>query len=77
MFYRSMMVDGKPHGEVWKARGKWHWFKEGRGIETYNRTARMLTVREHIARLNGHKLIHQVRLVRQPKPAAYHGGVRP
>jgi len=63
----TAMIEGKAHGDVFKLYGRWRWLRQdGKGVEVYHRRARMLTVREHIARLN-RLPVSQVRLVKQPK----------
>jgi hypothetical protein len=66
MFYTAM-IEGVSHGEVFKLSGRWRWARQdGKGVETYSRTNRMFTVRQHIARLN-RVPVAQVRLVKQTK----------
>jgi hypothetical protein len=68
MAFYDVIIDGKPHGEVFPCDGRWRWLRpNGKGVETYHRRARMLTVREHIARLNRVRPA-DVRLVKQCKP---------
>lgn len=46
-------INGQPHGDVFKLYSRWRWVRPGAGwIETYSRGARLITVRQHIARLN-------------------------
>lgn len=47
----QVTVQGTPKGEVFKNSGRWRWYCPPRGIETYHRRAKLLSVREHIARL--------------------------
>ncbi len=66
MFYTAM-IEGVSHGDVFKLSGRWRWARQdGKGVETYNRTSRIHSVRQHIARLN-RVPVTQVRLVKQTK----------
>jgi len=67
MHVYTAMIEQVSHGEVFKLYGRWRWLRpNGKGVEVYVRTARMLTVREHIGRLN-RVPVSQVRLVKQVK----------
>lgn len=61
----EIRVQGEPKGDVFKHSGRWRWQRDGRGTETYHRRARLLTVREHVARLC-RVTIADVRLVKKP-----------
>jgi hypothetical protein len=44
-------VNGQPKGEVYRFRGRWRWFKAGRGTEQYSRGTSLQDIAYHISRL--------------------------
>lgn len=48
---RRAIVTEHDRGAVWKAKGRWHWQRGRIAVETYARSATLIDVREHIARL--------------------------
>ena len=62
----DVKVRDKPKGQIFTASGRYRWFAPGRGVQTYARKARLITVREHIARVCAASL-GEVRLSRAEK----------
>ena len=47
----DVMVKDLPKGQIFNASGRWRWVYPVRGVETYARKARLISVRDHIARV--------------------------
>jgi hypothetical protein len=59
-------VQGQPKGEVFKHSGRWRWQRpNSKGMETYPRVCRLISVRQHIARLC-HVQAAEVKLTKKP-----------
>jgi hypothetical protein len=60
----AVQVSDQRKGEVFRVRSRWAWARPNNGgVEVYCRGARLLTMREHIARVTRTKL-SDVRLVK-------------